>query len=223
MLVKESLPRQMFKILKEEIIFQENPNLLMGYKFNEAEIAKRFGCSVTPVRECMNMLRQTGLIVGESYQSSSVVRFDAKRVSEAFELRACLELWALDKAFSSLGENEIAKMKRIQVDYKNAYLNFNQREIVQYNWDFHLVTFEKADNNLFTELIRTIEDQISMMRAPIAKRRKADNDIDELMIPIKEHDEIILAFEEHNKEKAEAALLAHVNRIKDDCLSLYSN
>ncbi len=222
MLVKESLPRQIYKLLKKEIILQENPTLRMGNKFNEAEIAKRFGCSVTPVRECMNMLRQSGLIVGESHQSSAVVSFTQKDVEDSFELRECLEIWALEKAFPNLTEEDVKAMQQVEKNYAMAYEAFNQEDIIRYNWDFHLIIINKANNGQFKKQIENLEDQISMMRAPIAKKRKSTNDHEYLMLPIREHDRILEAIAAHDLDEAKAALSDHLERIKMDCLKIYS-
>ena len=221
MLVKESLPRQIYKLLKEEIMLQENPALLMGNKFNEADIAKRFGCSVTPVRECMNMLRQSGLIVGESYQSSSVVKYSRKDVEDIFELRECLETWAIEKAFPNLDEKDVEALRAAQKNYAKAYEDFNQKDIIRYNWEFHLVIFNKANNGQFKKQIENIEDQISMIRAPIARNRRQLNNKEKLMLPVREHESIIDGIVNIDINEVKKALQNHLERIKNDCLMIY--
>lgn len=66
-LARDSLSRQVYERLKQMIIMQEVPGFQMGEKLNESAIAKMFNCSVTPVRESINMLRADGLIIGDSY------------------------------------------------------------------------------------------------------------------------------------------------------------
>ena len=221
MLVKESLPRQIYRLLKEEIMLQENPMLLMGSKFNEADIAKRFGCSVTPVRECMNMLRQSGLIVGESHQSSSVVQYTQKDVADLFELRECLEMWALEKAFANLDDQDVKDLRYAQKEYQRAYEDFNQKDIIRYNWDFHMVIFNKANNGQFKKQIENLEDQISLMRSPIARNRKLTNDHEKIMTPVREHERIIDGIVSRDYEAVKGALFDHLDRVKKDCLLIY--
>ena len=62
-----------------------------GSRIDEAEIAKRFEVSRTPVREAMLQLIESGLIVKQSRQRATVAKLDVRRLLQTFEALSELE------------------------------------------------------------------------------------------------------------------------------------
>ena len=217
-LVRNSLSRQVYQHLKQAIILQETPEFKMGQRLNEAAIAKMFNCSVTPVRESINMLRRDGLIVGNSYQSSSVVSFTIHDVENIFHVRRYLEVGGLEQAFDQLTVTDIEMLRQSLERYRLAYESFDETGIIEHNRSFHNIILQRANNELLCRMLASITDQVAMVRAPIAKERKEWGTHTELLLPVREHEAVLQAIEAKNLEAAKQALIVHLNRIcRDSC------
>ena len=223
MINRDSIAKQVYVQLKKIIVLQETPGYKMGDHLNEAAIAAYFKCSVTPVRECINMLRRDHLIVGDSYKSSLIVTFDSKAVRDLFDVRECLEVWALENAFSKFTPRDIEEMHHAHERYGLAYENFDEEEIILANAAFHDTIVHRAGNDLLAEELSGIRDRVSMVRGPIARRRKAGGNRERLMIPVREHQAIMEGIESGNLTKARAALTTHMERIANESCEYYEN
>lgn len=217
-LMRSSLSRQVYQHLKQAIVLQEVPEFKMGTRINEAAIAKMFNCSVTPVRESINMLRRDGLIVGDSYQSSSIVFFGVADVQNLFDVRKYLEIGGLQEAFEKLTEQDIDLLWKSIDYYSKAYSEFDEAQIIQSNREFHNIILNRAGNELLQRMLGSITEQVAMARAPIAKERKqAGNPVD-LLLPVREHRAILEAIERQDLEAAKARMCEHIDRVcRDSC------
>lgn len=221
MLNRDSLAKQVYTKLKDIIILQETKGFQMGDQLSESHIAHMFGCSVTPVRESLNMLRRDGLVVGTSYRSSSVVIFREKDVNELFELRSCLELFAFEKSIPVLTSDDVQDLIESLKAYESAYVSFEQTKIVESNQNFHNILISKVDNHMLIEEIEKLSQRIAMVRAPIAQQRKREGDLELLLTPVREHKRIITALQEGKSEEALAALKEHLARVCSDSKKCY--
>ena len=66
--------------------------LLPGSRLDEAELAKRFNVSRTPIREALNLLLGEGLIEARPRRGAVVARVSPQRLIEMFEVMAELEV-----------------------------------------------------------------------------------------------------------------------------------
>ena len=220
-LMRNPIAKQIYHHLKEAIVLQENPEFQMGKMINEGYIAKMYNCSVTPVRESLNMLRRDGLIVGNSYKSSSIVSFSVKDIEDIFDVREFLEVGALKKAFQSITEGDLGQLRDAQEKYRLAYEAFNEYQIIEHNRTFHDVIIHRANNRLLCEKLNSISELVAMARAPIAQERKAKGAAANLFLPVQEHWDIYYALEREDLPAAEKALAAHIERIKHDSCNYY--
>ena len=202
------------------IILQKTPGFQMGEKINEAAIAKLFNCSVTPVREAINMLRQAGLIIGDSYQSSSIVKFSPKDAEDLFDIRKCLEVWAFQKAFPLLTEEDLVALSLAQSHYQQAYEIFDENAIIRCNWEFHDIILCRANNKYLREGINSLIDRISMVRAPVPQHKKNMGTQEDLLLPVREHRTILARIQANDFDGATVALIKHLDRVKSEALEM---
>ena len=222
-LVRASLSCQVYEHMKQAIVLQEEHEFRMGAKINEATIAKMYACSVTPVREAINRLRRDGLIVGDSYQSSSIVRFTVKDVKNIFDVRMYLEIGVLEQAMKMLTHKDIEYLRECNNNYREAYECFDEKKIIESNRMFHNYLIQLSGNNLLLRMLESIQEQVAMLRAPIAQERREKGDPAQLLIPVREHDRLLEALEEGNFEKAREALIAHIERVEHDSVAHYED
>lgn len=164
------------------------------------------------------MLRQAGLIVGDSYQSSSIVSFSRQDAEDLFDIRECLEIWAMEKAFPFLDEEDKRGLSLAQENYRRAYEVFDEEAIIRCNWEFHNILIQRANNRYLRQEINGLIDRIAMVRAPIPQYKKDVGIEEELMLPVREHGIILEAIEKNDFEKAKAAMKNHLDRVKAEVL-----
>lgn len=69
-----------------------------GTRLKELMLAEEFGVSQAPVREALRELEATGLLTTERYCGTRVCAADLNALKEAYELRAVLEMRAVELA-----------------------------------------------------------------------------------------------------------------------------
>lgn len=221
MIIRDSLAKQVYTQLKDIIVLQETDGFRMGDRINENDIAEMFECSITPVRESLNMLRHDGLVVGKSYRSSNIVSFSRKEVDDLFELRSCLEQFAMEQSVKAFTEEDVAKLREANEKYRAAYLQFEETGIVEFNKEFHAQLLSKSHNEALRSELDRITERIAMIRSPIARKRKETGDQEYLLKPVREHAAIVEALEKKDIEGAKKALEAHIDRICADSRECY--
>ena len=93
--------------LRRAIILDQLPG---GTRLVQADVAKRMGVSVTPVREALRGLASEGLIDFDRYQGAIVHRPTEEEFREIDEMRCALEPIAVERAVSWMAEHGIDRL-----------------------------------------------------------------------------------------------------------------
>ena len=217
---RSTLAEQVYHALKKEIILQHTPEMKMGVTIKEVEIAKRLGCSPTPVREAINMLRQDNLIVGNSFHSSEVISFSQKDIQDLLIIRTELEVSAVRQAMPNVTQKDIVALKRIQKEYAKAQEGMDFTQIAAINADFHNYILALAKNRTLTRILMGLADQTAMLRAPIVEERQKRTERNS-PIAVLEHDSIVQGFENSDCEAACNGMLHHMERVQQEVCEYY--
>ena len=89
-----SLPQQIARILREEIIERKLPP---GSKLPEPALVDRFETSRAPIREALYLLAQEGLIERTPRKGALVKGYARQEISELYRVRITLEKMALER------------------------------------------------------------------------------------------------------------------------------
>ena len=101
------------RVLAERIISGE---LAPGTRLRQDHIAAEFNFSHVPVREALRRIESQGLAVSEPRRGVRVASFDLEEITEVAEMRAVLEVLALQKAFPNINETLLRKAEEAAVD-----------------------------------------------------------------------------------------------------------
>jgi len=86
---------KIYKELRRSIIVgRRNP----GERLSVEDLAARYGTSVTPVRDALQMLSQEGLVTIKPRSGYFVTRITLKQLRDLLELRGILEVAAVERA-----------------------------------------------------------------------------------------------------------------------------
>ncbi|ATW23472.1 GntR family transcriptional regulator [Candidatus Formimonas warabiya] len=212
---RKTLSDQVYEFLKGAIIFQEIPQTKLGVKLNETELASLLGVSQTPIREALNMLRKEGLVLGNSYQGSTVIDFSIEDIDNIFEMREILEITVIRHAYRKFTKEDYEKLEEILNEYENVYSDLDFREISEVNNRFHNYLVDKSGNKWLKKFLDSINDYLIMVRSPIMKTRKENKGLDNREAII-EHKEILNALKNGDLNQAEMAMKKHINRVKKE-------
>jgi DNA-binding GntR family transcriptional regulator len=218
---RKRLSEQVYVQLKEAIILQKIPQLQMGQKISEIEISKMLGCSTTPIREALNMLRKDNLIVGSSFRVSAVVSFSIKEIQDLIYVRATLEVAALKQAMENITTEDIAFLRENLSNYTLAFASCDFMQISAVNKEFHDRFIVRANNLFLERMIDSIAAQSAMVRSPLvtkihAMRRTAQPSA------VGEHAMLVDALEKKDTDKACAILQQHIERTSREIYDYYA-
>jgi len=155
------LSEHLHRSIEEEIATGRLPP---GYRLDEAELARRFGVSPTPIREALRSLLGKGLVENRPRRGSVVAQLTPQRVFEMFEVMSKLEalcvrlaarrmsnedLHAIEAAHSACSDAETRR------DF-DAYFHFNER--------FHFALYAASHSAFLFEQALSVQRKLRPYR-----------------------------------------------------------
>lgn len=184
----------------------------IGSQLRQAELAKTFGVSRTPIREALRQLQSGGLIEVQPNRGA-VVRVPVPwEVREAYEVRAELEGLAAARAASRISREAIARLREANRSmYELSLARAAGKPTEETGFDpgndvLHGLLLEISGNSrlvqVVSEINHTFPRNVSAQLLLEDARRREDN--------FHEHERIIDALEAGDAETARAEVRAHV-------------
>ncbi len=172
-------------------------------------IAQELGLSRTPVREALLRLSSEGLVTFLPRKGFIVTSYTKEEIEEVFELRIILESSVIRKVASKIRPGDFEKLREcIEIQHKAATAN-DYYGFMLSDRAFHKTFFELAGNFKLMEIMDNFQDICHMIGVCYLKvaglYEKA----------ILDHEGILKSVETGDADKAEAAIVNHINRVKD--------
>lgn len=190
-----------FNTLREAILKGE---LLPGERLMEIQLAKKLGVSRTPIREAIRMLEQEGLAVTVPRKGAEVAGMTLKDMEDVLEVREALDELAAQTACMKMSEEQLERLKIARQEFVESMETHDVKKIAQADVKFHDVIYEATDNAKLVTLLSNIRQQMYRYRVEYLK------DVQTYPGLIKEHEEIVQAIEERNRQKVIEAMHNHV-------------
>jgi DNA-binding GntR family transcriptional regulator len=133
---------QVAEFLRERILagfFQR------GQKLRQAEIAKMFNLSITPVREALKLLEAEGYVLGASHRGAIVAPLALDQVEELYELRLELEGRLSREATKRITPAGIESLLRINDEMEAVLRDNDMLGHRKHNFRFHFRLYEMAN------------------------------------------------------------------------------
>ncbi len=158
----ETSPRQkpIFEELRDRICLLEYPP---GTLLRETDLALEFTVSRTPVREALQRLAYSGLVVSKSGVGTRVTSPDRDEIIDVYEMR--LKLAELIGAMSTnpVTAAQIDKMIALRRRAEQLLQNFNAREYLCINHEIHFLIADLIGNRT----LRNLWDQLYFQAARV--------------------------------------------------------
>jgi GntR family transcriptional repressor for pyruvate dehydrogenase complex len=231
----KSNPQSVYKLVQtsrlyEQIVQQIEESILSGSLKTgeqlpaERELAQQFGVSRTAVREAVKALREKGLVEAFSGRGTFITNGTSQSIRQSLdrmlkigqpegslqlaEVRAILEPGIAALAATRIEESHLATMREAYavMDRKRD----DPQAYIEADLDFHLSLAEAAANPIILSLIDSIvgvlrEQRIRIFNVVGGPERGQFH-----------HKRILEAVEQRDPVKAQEAMRAHLDQVRDD-------
>ncbi len=206
-----------------EMIVEENFN--PGDKFySENELTKKLEVSRSSVREAVRILEATGLVtvkhgkgifISDSMKQemeafSNWLKNNETALLEHFDVRLIIDPKAAAAAAKNADADEIEKMEEVCSDFLRKTQQNNTAGLIKCDEEFHRLLAKSTKNKTLYFVMKTMTNSLS------------EGWISSLHVPgriektVGEHQAILDAIKNGEPEKAEQAMIAHLNNAIED-------
>lgn len=151
---------ELYREIKNEIF---DFRLLPGDRFTENELATRYGVSRTPVRAALYRLKHEGYFEVQFRSGWSVRPFDFVRFDELYDLRAILEITAVERLCQLSDGSSLKSLTDIWLRAPAQREN-DPKIVAQMDEDFHCMLVEAAGNREMTRVNADVTEKIRVLR-----------------------------------------------------------
>lgn len=184
--------------------------LAAGAPLVEAELARQFGTSKTPVRDALRTLAGTGLVVFTEYRGAIVRSVDADMARNVFDVRRLLEPVAVARTVEAAGFDVEDTRRALEVAANAA--SAAQRSLA--NRDFHQALFSGCGNPVLVQTLTRLRDQTALISISVwGKAPTWEQEAEE-------HRKILQAAERGKAERAAELVRQHIDHFEERALSI---
>jgi len=198
-----SLRDQAYAALKQMIMDADIYAHPEEIRLDERQLSQALGVSRTPIREAMTLLEQEGFLRTEPRRGIFIVRKTKKQIIEMIEMWAALESMAARLATLHAAERDIAALRDMFGEFRNATPAEHIHDYSAANIAFHQAIIRLSGSNLMG---KTIENLFIHVRAI---RKMTISQSDRAARSIVDHMKIIEALERRDTELAERLVRQH--------------
>lgn len=194
------------EILRQRILTME---LAPGAALDEQALSEEFGLSRPPLRELMRQMAAEGYIELEANRAARVASMNYQSLRNFFLAAPLLYTATTKLAALEATAAEIASLKAIQAQFRQAVSQGDVDSRVYYNDQFHLAIGKMAHNAyLLPSLNRLLIDHARLAKTfyqPSSPRMH-----DDLATAVQQHEDIIAAIERRDADAAVDIVRAHL-------------
>lgn len=183
-----------------------------GERLKVADLSTRYGVSMMPIREALQLLQGEGLIVLEPNKGARVRQIDRHFIENMYDIRSVIEGMLMRKAAARVSREELRPAEAVNKEYESAARQGNWPRALELNKEFHSLLFAFADNPEAVTIIDRHWGLIDCLRRQFGfgSGRSAE--------AVNEHRQLLKALASHDCEKAELIALRHSLTAKEDML-----
>lgn len=175
--------------------------IVPGESLKQAEIARRYGVSATPVREALRLLEAAGTISYAPHRGATVKELSDTQKDDVYLLRREIEGLATALAAERHTAEQLDEIKQLQAELRSTDIEDGQA-LGLLNRRLHFAIFRVGSEiaaNQASGLWSLFPTRITVWSDPDAARRLLD-----------EHDDIIDALEQRDADRARKLAAAHI-------------
>jgi DNA-binding GntR family transcriptional regulator len=182
--------------------------LVPGMPLEEAEIARAFGVSRTPVREAIRQLEAEGFAHARPRRGAVVATIEPARLAEMFQVMADLEALCAERAAQAMTPDERRELQRLLDACGGAVEAGDVEGYKRANEAFHDAIYRGTHNGYLAELTVTVRRRVQPFR------RAQFYTFGRLQRSHGEHAEIVAAIVAGAADTAAAAAHRHIATVE---------
>jgi len=209
------LTEQTYRILREQILKQD---LLPGDKVSVDTVARGLGVSRTPVVNALKLLENDGLVEIHPRRGTFITELTVRDVSDLFEIREMIELFAAEQLFKSDKYEEI--LQQVKILLERMRNDISEGDYADYD------AFIAEDRDLHTTLVRAINNRRLLdiysdlnIHMQVTRAHYLDT-IENAFEAQKDHEAMVEAIANRDIDALKSALTTHLETVRTRILKL---
>jgi DNA-binding GntR family transcriptional regulator len=195
--------------LKEAIV---KGSLQPGQRLVERALGRRMNASRIPIREALKKLEKDGLVQNLAGRGFVVKNLSKLEVEETFGIRAVLESYATALATEQMTDAILNKLQENLDAYRGALAEGDVQKMMEVNTQFDEIIYRTAGSQKLYDLIKSFRDFFARYRKTLLSSIKYAH------MSLRDHENIIQAMREGDKESVERIVKNHILEGKDNVL-----
>ena len=175
-----------------------------GERLNLERLAERYGTSVTPVREALQMLSLEGLVTPRPHAGFYVTQVTLKELRDMLELREILEVASVERAAVRITNEQIEGLERVHAGYTGDDEKSYERYVAE-NRRFHYLIAQASGNQELAETLGRLHDRLARFFVFVHTGEEVE----------KRHKRLIEALRTREVEVARQVILDEVNETRE--------
>jgi len=175
-----------------------------GDRLDERQLAEQFGVSRTPVREALQRLAASGLVVSRGRQGLQVAQLSIADLLDAFSVAAEMEALASAQAARRIRPEQLRRLEAAHQACSVAAQARDADGFYEANLDFHETISAASHNRILQDELRRLTVKISPYRRTITFQPGR------MESSIPEHDQVMIAILRGDAVQAGQLMRAHV-------------
>ena len=181
--------------------------LAPGTRLREERLAELFEVSRTQVRQVLQRLEHEGLVERKPRRGAVVITPSREDTAEIFEARRLIEPWLVERVCRRCAKKDLAGIKRIVREERQAHDTGDRRSAVRLSGEFHRALAALAGNGPLAKSMDelTVRTCLAILanQAPTGSTCRHD-----------EHEQIISAIEQGEARRAMRLMHEHLEHIE---------
>jgi len=206
---RDNISDQTYRALRQGILAGQ---FASGKRLKLDEIETQMGISRTPLKVALDRLAAEGLVEIVPRRGTYVTIPTRKDIEESFSVRLALETYAVRLVATEIGNDELQWLQDI-VRQMRALIEVDDhshiyKRYAELDHEFHRLIVDSARNDLLSQFWERVSAHARMARV---RYRRADRKLD---LATREHEGIVRALGEGDREEAQALIAMHIDRAK---------
>ena len=188
------LSDQVYDLIRDRLIAHE---LTPGSRLVESDIARQLSVSQAPVREALRRLAHEGLVLQLPRRGSFVAEVSTEEARDAYEVRAALEVMAVNGALKHLSDDLLAELDGHVEEMLAAATADDLPAFINADVRFHRSVWTASGNQLLPRVWLMVE--ASMRNLTLVSNRLYFHDLEEIA---RTHYPLVLGLRDRDPEVA---------------------
>src|SRR5215472_6242271 len=199
------LHQRIYETLRAEVISgQRKPGELLS----EAELARNWGVSRSPIREAFRQLEEHHLVRWAPRRGATVARLTVAGLRDIYEVREALESLSAGLAAERGSAADLTKMSDLAADVKKSQDEGDYMRAIMLDDEFHRLMASTTRNRMLESQSGHVLDRVIMARLVVREEPGRPKEI------VREHQAILDALGQRDAEKAAEEAALHVRKAR---------